>query len=213
MAPEIWRFISWQAARTPGWFESVEEWIYHSDPSDTMQMAEPPPDGINNIRDRLRPICLEHPDTGERREFTHSEDVTTYRKRGWKWILRSEDRLEMLHMQAWYFQVRHFPRLSWVRLNAPDPDWFVTSDRGVSWIADGYTDTPPAGLRHPSAVVVAPLTRKVALIGRHGTGPLQVTPRQVNQFVAISASSWIAGPTQNVIEQAIQDRSQRPYDE
>ena len=206
VVPEILRFISWQAARTPGWFDVIEDWIYHSDTSDTAQMAEPPPEGIDKIRDRFRPLCLEDPDTGDRHEVTRSEDFDSYRKRGWKWVLRQEDRLEMLHMQAWYFQVRHFPRLSWARLNAPDPDWFITSDRGVSWIADGYADTPPAALRHRSAVVVAPLTRKVALVGRHGTERFEVTPRQVNQFVAASASKWIAGPSRSVIDQAIQDR-------
>ena len=204
---EIWRFIAWQAARTPGWFELIEDWIYHSPASDTVQMAEPPPEGIDKIRDRMRPICLENPDTGERREVTGSEEFDNYRMRGWKWVLQSEDRLEMLHMQAWYFQVRHFPRLSWARLQAPDPDWFITSDRGVSWISDGYAEIPPAALRHPSAVVVAPLTRKVALVGRHGDKRFDVTPRQVNQFIAASASRWIAGPTPNVVDQAIQDRA------
>jgi len=109
-------------------------------------------------------------------------------------------------MQAWYFQVRHFPRLSWVRLNAPDDEWFITSDRGVAWMADGYADTPPAALRHPTAQVVAPLTRKVALVGGNETQKLNVTPREVNRFIACAASGWIAGPTKSAVEQAIQDR-------
>jgi hypothetical protein len=207
VAQEIWRFISWQAARTPAWFELIEDWIYHSNSKDEAEMAEPPPEGIEKIRDRIRSLCVENPDTGECIEVTSSEDFAAYRERGWKWIMRSEDRLEMLHMQAWYFQVRHFPRLSWARLNAPDTDWFITSDRGVSWVADGYADTPPAALRHPSAVVVAPLTRKVALVGRHGTGRLEVTPRQVNQLVAALATRWIAGPSEVVVAEAIRDRS------
>ena len=49
-------------------------------------------------------------------------------------VLRRDDHLEMLHLQAWYFQVRHFPRLSWVRLDAPAGEWFITSDRGVAWL-------------------------------------------------------------------------------
>jgi hypothetical protein len=205
LAPAIWRFLAWQAARTPGWFELIEDWIYDYSPNDSREVVEPPPDGFEKIRDRARSICMEDPDSGERCEVACA-DVDSYRKRGWKWIIRSEDRLEMLHVQAWYFQVRHFPRLKWSRLNAPDPDWFVTSDRGVTWIVDGYIDTPPAALRDPSAVVVAPLTRKVALVGRHGEHPLNVTPRQVNQFVAASASKWVAGPSWQTVHQAIQDR-------
>ena len=204
---EIWRFLAWQAARTPGWMEVEEEWIYHSDPDEDFPVVEPPPDGINRIRDRIRSYCLENPDTGERREVMDSDEFKAYRKRGWKWVLRSDDKLELLHMQAWYFQVRHFPRLSWVRLNAPEDEWFITSDRGVTWLADGYADTPPAALRHPTAQVVAPLTRKVALIGRNVTHPLQITPREVNQFTAFVASDWVVGSTKSVVEQAIQDRA------
>ncbi len=205
--PEIWRFLAWQAARTPGWFELIEDWVYHSTPNASLEMVEPPPEGIEKIRDRWRPICVEDPDSGERHEVTSSEEFNSYRDRGWKWVMCPEDRLEMLHMQAWYLQVRHFPRLNWSRLNAPDLDWFVTSDRAVTWIVDGYADAPPAALRHPSAVVMAPLTRKVALVGRHGMQSLNVTPRQVNQFVAASASKWLAGPNREAVDQAMQDRA------
>ncbi len=207
LPPEISRFLAWQAARTPGWMELEEEWIYKWDPNVEVEVVELPPEGISSIRDRLRGKCLENPDTGERREVTDIEELKTYHKMGWKWVLSSDDKLELLHMQAWYFQVRHFPRLSWVRLNAPDGEFFITSDRGVSWLADGYADTPPAALRHPTAQVVAPLTRKVALVGRHESNRLQVTPREVNRFVACATSSWVVGPTKSVVEQAIRDRS------
>lgn len=114
----------------------------------------------------------------------------------------------MLHLQAWYFQVRHFPRLSWVRLDAPVGEWFVTSDRGVAWLADGCADTPQAALRHATAQVVAPLTRGLALVGGHETCRLDVTPRQVNQFVAFAASNWVAGPTCDTVERALSDREE-----
>jgi hypothetical protein len=204
---EIWRFLAWQAARTPGWMELEEEWIYNWDPNVPVSVVEPHPEGIKNMRDRGRSYCMENPDTGERCEVTDSEDFKTYRKRGWKWLLRSEDKLESLHMQAWYFQVRHFPRLSWVRLDAPDDEWFIINDRGVAWLADGYADTPPAALRHPKAIVVAPLTRKVVLVGRNETHKLNVTPRDVNRFTSCAASGWVAGPTRSTVEQAIRDRS------
>jgi hypothetical protein len=158
------------------------------------------------MRDRMRPKCLEDPNTGERREVTAEQEFYTLRRLGWKWILQRDDHLEMLHLQAWYFQVRHFPRLSWVRSEPPHGENFITSDRSVAWLADGDADTPPAALRHPTAQVVAPLTRTTALVGRHGTTPLSVTPREVNRFVAFAASDWIAGPTSDVVRQALIDR-------
>jgi hypothetical protein len=205
--PEIWRFLAWQAARTPGWMELVEDWIYDWDPDVPRVVVEPPPDGIDRIRHRMRKHCVENPDTGERRDVTDLADLRAYRKRGWKWVLNLADKLEMIHMQAWYFQVRHFPRLSWIRLNAPDDEWFITSNRGVAWLIDGYVDKRPAALRHPKAQVVASLTRKVALVGRNQSDALEVTPREVNRFIACVASDWIVGPTKRVIEQAIRDRA------
>ena len=171
-------------------------------------MIEPPPEGFQDITARLRPLCLEDPATGERREVTGTTEIEDYRKRGWKLILRRDDYLELLHLQAWYFQVRHFPRLRWVRLDAPEGEWFITSDRGVTWLVDGFADTPPAALRHPTTQVVAPLTRKLVLVGRHETQNLNVTPREVNRLIAFTASDWVAGPTSEVVERAIIDRDE-----
>ena len=204
--PEITRFLAWQAARTPGWMELVQQWADEPPFNPEHEVVEPPPQGFQKIRNRMRPMCLEDPNTGARREVTVEEEFHAYRKQGWKWIIRRDDHLEMLHIQAWYFQVRHFPRLSWVRLQPPDNEFFITSDRSVAWLADGYPDTPPAALRHSTAQVVAPLTRKVALVGRHGGHELHVTPREVNRFVAFAASDWIAGPTSEVVQQALTDR-------
>ena len=204
--PEIWRFLAWQAARTPGWMELVQQSVNDPPFDEEAELVEPPPPRFDEIADRVRPMCLEDPNTGVRREVIDAEEIAAYRKRGWKLVLCRDDQLEMLHLQAWYFQVRHFPRLSWVRLYAPDEEWFITSDRGVAWLVDGFADTPPAALRHPTAQVVAPLTRKIALVGRHGTDRLQVTPREVNRFVAFAASGWIVGPTRGVVETALIDR-------
>jgi hypothetical protein len=175
--------------------------------SDTDEsVLEPPPAGFENIKDRPRCLWVEDPNSGRKREVADLEELREYRKLGWKWIPSTDDRLDLLHMQAWYFQVRHFPRLSWSRLDTPDDEWFVTSDRAVAWLVDGFADTPPAALRHPAAQIVAPLTRKTALVGRHGTSSLQVTPREVNRFVAFAASDWIVGPTRDVVHVAMQDR-------
>lgn len=202
----ITRFLAWQAARTPGWMNLVERWANEPPADPESGVVEPPPPGFENIRDRPRPMCLEDPSTGTQREVMAEHEFYALRRQGWKWIISRDDHLEMLHLQAWYFQVRHFPRLVWIRLQPPDGEYFITSDRSVAWLADGYADTPPAVLRHPTAQVVAPLTKTVALVGRHATGALRVTPREVNRFVAFAASGWIAGPTSDVVRQALADR-------
>jgi hypothetical protein len=204
--PEITRFLAWQAARTPGWMELEQQWVNEPWFDREHDVVEPPPPGFPKTGNRQRPMCLEDPNTGAHREAMTEEELRAYLKQGWKWILRRDDHLELLHMQAWYFQVRHFPRLSWVRLQPPDNEFFITSDRSVAWLADGYADTPPAALRHPTAQVVAPLTRKVALVGQHGGHELQVAPREINRFVAFAASDWIAGPTSDAVGQALADR-------
>lgn len=199
--------MAWQAARTPEWMELEQQWANDPPFDENAEVVEYPPPGLEKGGDRVRPLCLEDPNTGTRVEVNSVEEFDAYRKRGWKWVFRRDDQLESLHVQAWYFQVRHFPRLSWVRLDAPEGEWFITSNRGVAWLVDGYADTPPAALRHSTAQVVAPLTRKIALVGRHGTRRLQITPREVNRFVAFAASDWIVGPTRAVVQQALIDHS------
>jgi hypothetical protein len=206
--PEIWRFLAWQAARTPGWMEFIDRWIKgHPDISE-MGVVEPPPEGFETAALRERPMLLEHPQTGVRHEVTEAAEIEAYRRQGWQFIPRRNDHLELLHWQAWYFQVRHFPRFSWTRLQPPDGAAFITSDRGVAWLIDGYHgETPPAALRDPGAMVFAPLTQRMALVGRHDAEPLDATPRGINCCIAAAASSWIAGPTHEVVRQALVDRA------
>jgi hypothetical protein len=201
--PQVWRFLAWQAARTPGWMKLEQEWVNQQWDG---EVVEPPPDGVDNIKDRQRPLHYENLKTGEVRYTDNKLEQEELQRGGWTLKLGRDDHLELLHMQAWYFQVRHFPRLSWVQLIAPDGEFFITSDRGVAWLVDGYADTPPAALRHPAAQIVAPLTRKIALVGRHETAPLNVTPREVNRFIAFASNDWVAGPTREVVERALSDR-------
>ena len=49
---------------------------------------------------------------------------------------------------------------------------------------------PRSGIR--AAQIVAPLTKKIALIGRRAASRLNVTVREINRFVAFAASEWIA---------------------
>lgn len=203
--PEITRFLAWQACRTLPYKEAEEQWINDLPFEGEQEMVEPPPPGFDRISDRIRPIRLQDPSTGEQCEVLSPEEVEAYRRRGWRILLGRDDHLELMHLQAWYFQVRHFPRLSWARLQPPGGEFFITSDRTVAWLADGYAGAPPAALRHPSALVVAPLTKKLALIGRHRVDELGITPREVNRIIAFLASEWIAGPTRRVVEQALSD--------
>jgi hypothetical protein len=206
--PEIWRFVAWQAARTPGWMDFIERWIKeHPNISET-DVVEPPPLGFETAVRRERPMCLEDPNTGARREITDAEEIEAYLKQGWRFVLRRDDHLELLHWQAWYFQVRHFPRLRWTRLQPPEGEFFITSDRGVTWLVDGYRGAiPPAALRDPEVMVFAPLTKNLALIGRHGAEPVDATPWGINALIAISASRWIAGPRREVVQRALFDRA------
>ena len=203
---EIWRFLAWQAARTPGWMNLIEGWVAEWDPGAPIVAVQPPPDGFDSISDRHRSLLVENPQNRERREVVQPEEFHSLLGKGWKWILRNNDHLELLHIQAWYFQARHFPSFSWVRLDAPSGESFVTSDRAIAWIADGLANTPPASLRHPTAQILAPLTRGVALLGRHCSDGLDVTPRDVNRLVASMASGWIVGATADVVRQALADR-------
>jgi hypothetical protein len=204
---EIARFLAWQAARTPGWIGLVQEWANEPILLTGVTLVEPPPSGVEKIKESTRPVTLVNPTTGEKRRVA-SEQIDSLLNSGWKWEFSEEDRLEAIHMQAWYFQVRHFPRLKWTRLTAPNEDQFLTSDRAVSWLADGYADAPPSALRHHAAEVVAPLTKNVALIGRNSDREVGLTARQFNLRVAMCASKWIAGPTQEVVQSALLDRQE-----
>lgn len=205
--PEIWRFIAWQAARTPGWWEVEQQLIDEVGWEPASGALEGPLAGVEDMKDRQRPLLLQDPRTGEQREID-SPRVREHLRAGWRWIVRKDDALELLHMQAWYFQQRHFPRLSWLQLRPPNDEDFVISDRGVTWLVDGYADTPPAALRNPAAEVIAPLTKKLVLVGRGTTSPIPLTPREVNLRTAFAASDWIAGPTQFVVQQALKDRAE-----
>jgi hypothetical protein len=95
---EITRFLAWQAARTPGWMEIVERWANEFAWDHQTEVVEPPPDGFDKIRGRMRPMCLEDPNTGDRREVTSEGEFHALRRLDWKWILRRDDHLEMPHL-------------------------------------------------------------------------------------------------------------------
>jgi hypothetical protein len=111
-----------------------QSWVNDPPFDPELEPVEPPPLGFEKIQPRERPLCLEDRNTGARREVSDEAEFKACRDQGWSWILRRDDYLESLHMQAWYLQVRHFPRLSWIRLQPPANEFFVTSDRWVAWL-------------------------------------------------------------------------------
>ena len=205
---EVWRFVAWQAARTPAWLSISEDLMKDWDPNEISNVVEPPPKGFESMKDRWRSITLEHSKTGERREAT-SEEFKQLFPLGWRWIPSTQDRLELIHMQAWYFQVRHFPRLHWRILAPPTGMSFITSDRGVTWSADGEHHVPPSALRHPSAEVLAPLTSGLALSGCAFPPSRSVSAEEFNARVALSAVQWVAGASEAVVQEALTARAEQ----
>jgi hypothetical protein len=64
-----------------------------------------------------------------------------------------------------------------------------------------------AGTRLENAIVLAPISRSLVLVGRHATDAAwNVTPAQVNAVIACWAHEWIAGPTQSTVEDALNAR-------
>jgi uncharacterized protein DUF4238 len=156
-----------------------------------------------SMRDLYQAWIDDLPDPAE------SEDVERLRRDGWRFVLGNEDFLELVHLQAWYFQVRFFPRLRWVILDAPPGGHFIIGDRPVVWGFDGMVDAQPRALRHSSVQLFATLTRSTALFAYH---PLRVPPdgvsfQEVNRVIALAAVRWIAGPTRSVVEASLAERT------
>jgi hypothetical protein len=115
--------------------------------------------------------------------------------------------LRLVHGQAFYFQARFFPRLRWFTLRSPSDEFFIIGDRAVPWGVPPYHfDAPPACLRDPAAFVLAPLSRSLVLVGRNDPAPWEITPAKVNALLAIWSHSWIAGPTESVVTEALEAR-------
>jgi hypothetical protein len=203
LPPPMMRYLAWAAARSLTMAKLEQLWAHDLDPKDK-QVVEPPPAGIEKIRDRERPLSFQHPTFGIRDDVSSAE-VESLIEAGWKWNLNRDDLLESMHMQAWYFQVRHFPRMNWVVLDAPDGKSFVIGDRPVVWGFQGDVAVPPNMLRHPDVQLFAPLSRSVALLA-HNTRlapPFGITPELVNSVMASGASKWIAGSDERTVESAL----------
>jgi hypothetical protein len=182
-----------------------QEWIDAL--PDEVAAVEPPPDWLVAMKDRERPHSMEHPKHGRRDDVTPS-DVAKLRKEGWRFIVTDEDFGELAHVQAHYLGARHFPRLQWIVLDAPEGREFIIGDRPVVWGLDGALDVTPAALRSPKVRLFAPLTPKIALmaLGPEGRAPDRVMPEDVNQVIAQAASEWIAGASEGAVVEALKLR-------
>jgi hypothetical protein len=198
-------YLAWAAARTPAMRALYQRWI-EAGPTDEIAV-EGPPEWLTAIRDRERLHHMEHPEHG-RREDVPPSDVAKLREEGWRFIVTDEDFGELLHVQATYLGQRHFPRLQWVTLNAPEGREFIIGDRPVVWGFEGALDVTPAALRSPRVQLFAPLTRKIALmaVGRESRVPERVTPGDVNRVTACAAEEWIAGASEGAVSAALKLR-------
>ena len=48
-----------------------------------------------------------------------------------------------------------------------------------------------------------PFSRSLALVGRNDSAPWEVTPSQVNALLAAWAHDWVAGPSEDVVADAL----------
>jgi hypothetical protein len=199
------RYLAWAAARSLP-MQTLEHSWAEKGLGRTNEVAEPPPEGLVQGSELQRDVHMLHPTLGCR-VFPAGSDFERAAQDGWFPDMRDRTNfLESVHIQAYYFQARFFPRFKWFTLRAPEREFFVIADRAVGWAADGYVDAPPSCLRDPSAYVLAPISRDLVIVGRHTTEKWQVTPGRINALIACWAHEWIAGPTEATVESALDGR-------
>lgn len=122
--------------------------------------------------------------------------------------MSAEDFEEIIRLQAWYLQVRFFPRLKWHVLRPPRGESFVIADRPVVWGFANDVTVPPSLLRHPAVQLFAPLTRSLALFAHHvdAHAPDRILASDVNRAMTTAATSWIAGASEAVVRGALRLR-------
>lgn len=204
---EVGRYLAWAAARSISMKQLYQAWIDDlPDPEDTV-VVEPPPTGFEQMTPVTRLHRMEHPTFGVR-DDVRSDEVLRLKRDGWRFLLSDDDFLELVHLQAWYFQVRFFPRLRWIILDAPSAGHFIIGDRAIVWGFEGVVDAQPSSLRRPQVQLFAPLTRSLALFAYHPSGapPEAVSFREVNRAIAAAARRWIAGPTRTVVLESLEER-------
>ncbi len=205
----LFRYLAWAAARSLPMQALEESWGKEAHDGN-WELVEPPPAGLLKATVIRRDVQMLHKSLG-RRLFTADSDFD--RAVGEGWFPDMTDRtnfLEGVHIQPYYFQARFFPRLKWFVLHPPKGEFFVIADRPVGWVVEGSVEAPPSALRHPSAYVLAPISKSLLLLGRHTSEPWAVTPAQVNAVMASWAQTWIAGPTETTVRYALENSQPAP---
>jgi len=202
----LMRYLGWAASRSVGMKQLAADWAVEFGHVLSGPFVEPPPDGVGLGTTVSRATRLLHSAHGEV-VISAGEDPVSLLDYGWAPDLRDRDNfLEFAHIQAYYFQVRWFPRLRWFTLRPPSGSFFTLGDRAVGWGVPDCLNAPPCCLRHPDAFLIAPLSRSLALVGRNRSEPWCVTPAQVNVMAATWARQWIVGPTKDTVAHALSDR-------
>jgi hypothetical protein len=203
--PALFRYLGWAAARSLPMQALEESWGEEAH-GRHWEPVEPPPEGLLNATVISRDVQMLHKSLGQRL-FPADSDFDRAFSDGWFPDMNDRTNfLEGVHIQAYYFQARFFPRLKWFVLHPPKGEFFVIADRPVGWVVEGIVDAPPSALRHPSAYVLAPISKTVLLLGRHTPEPWAVTPAQLNAVMARWAQTWIAGPTEATVRSALENR-------
>jgi hypothetical protein len=202
--PELGRYLAWAAARNLPLRALYEAWIDALLPTSEVIYVEPPPSGFGEWTEISRTYRMEHTAHGIREEVL-LDQVEPLRHQGWRLCLGNDDFLGFAHLQAWYFQVRFFPRLKWLSLRAPQGYHFIIGDRPVVWGFSNLVDAAPHWLRHPDVQLVAPLSRSLALFAYHASNdhPEIIKTSDINRIIASAAYDWIAGPTEAVVRGAL----------
>lgn len=146
--PALTRYLAWAAARSLPMRELFNNWASAGLADPDREMIEPPPDGLMAASDPKRDVRMVHPTLGAR-TFPHGVDLNASVRDGWTPDYNDPANfLESVHIQAYYFQARFFPRLRWFMLRPPEGEFFVLADRAVVWAANGFVDAPPSCLRN-----------------------------------------------------------------
>lgn len=205
LPPALTRYLAWAAARSLP-MQTLRHFWGEKGFGRSHEIVEPPPEGLLKASESRRDVQMVHPTLGCR-VFAAGSDFERAGAEGWFPDMRERANfLESVHIQAYYFQERFFPRFKWFTLRPPEGEFFVIADRAVGWAADGYIDAPPSCLRDPSAYVLAPISRNLLLVGKHTFEKWHVTPDRINAVIACWAHDWIAGPTRATVESALEAR-------
>jgi Protein of unknown function (DUF4238) len=190
IVPELGEFLAWLAVRVP-WFERAANEAMAQYLISRSASAEIPDDDSDfsvSVANRL---------TGELRRERIEPAAQLAATGDWRPIFDENQRVEVVRVQQWYFNTRHFPQLHWILLTAPTGRYFITSDRPVVWFLPdrGFADSP-AALKQPDVQLSVPLNARYAFLAL-GSPPaydLTITPEEINRRTAHHAETFIASP-------------------